>query len=171
MSEKHKVSDLIGDELDLAVLLADGWEPKPGHRRVVQKPPVVHYGVAVPCERHAGGFFEESTGTPYGYQPSVEWRHAGPIIERERIELRRDINEPPNLLYTTDTEPWYAECRTEWAIGATALIAAMRAYVASKFGEEVELPRTSGGSQRVTDGLGAGGFAYSVISRIAVDKT
>lgn len=130
---KHKVSELEGDELDAAVLLAEGWEPKPGHRWVFQKPPVVHYGVSVPYECHAGGHFAESTGTPYGYQPSVEWRHGGPIIERERLHLA--FTTPPGWASFPESEGINGV-----QYGPTALVAAMRAYVASKFGEEVNLP-------------------------------
>ena len=60
---------------------------------------------------------------------SSEWDYGGPIIERERIELEWSGSE------------WWARI---WADndfkGSTPLIAAMRCYVASKLGEEVELP-------------------------------
>lgn len=66
-----------------------------------------------------------------GYSPSTKWTQGGPIIERERMKVEplRD-------------GPWTASARTAGfvivgAIGDTALIAAMRAYVASKFGDEV----------------------------------
>ncbi|MDE1182324.1 phage protein NinX family protein [Paraburkholderia sp.] len=74
------------------------------------------------------------------WQPSADWAQAGPIIERERIEIV-PWNEPPHI-----TEDWRARTFSsiadgmhssrEWK-GSTALVAAMRAYVASKFGEEV----------------------------------
>jgi hypothetical protein len=74
-----------------------------------------------------------------GYRPERDWLYGGPIIERERIEA------------SPAGEEWVALVRPEYErgrikrhdgvqIGPTALIAAMRAYVASKFGEEVELP-------------------------------
>lgn len=73
--------------------------------------------------------------------PSVSWADGGPIIERERIEVV-PWNEPPNV-----KEDWRARTFSmpanglhpsrEWR-GSTALIAAMRAYVASKFGEYVD---------------------------------
>jgi hypothetical protein len=66
------------------------------------------------------------------YNPSTDWALAGPIIEREKIVL--DIW----------GDEWLAT-RIEGsaiseAIGPTPLIAAMRCYVASKLGDEVEVP-------------------------------
>ena len=63
---------------------------------------------------------------------STDWALAGPIIEREKIAL------------DTWGEEWLAT-RIEGsaiseAIGPTPLIAAMRCYVASKLGDEVEVP-------------------------------
>ena len=65
------------------------------------------------------------------YEPSEDWAQGGPIIERENIRIsamqRRD---------------WYAEA---WGLpiriyGPTPLIAAMRCYVASKLGDEIDVP-------------------------------
>ena len=61
------------------------------------------------------------------YSPSVNWSQGGPIIEREEIQLVPRAN----------GEQWAAgidQCVTG---GDTVLIAAMRCYVASKFGDEV----------------------------------
>lgn len=63
------------------------------------------------------------------WYPSESWQQAGPIIERERIAIWGD-----NDLY------WEAECGWAWAKGPTPLVAAMRAYVALKLGEETEVP-------------------------------
>lgn len=58
------------------------------------------------------------------------WGTAGPIIEREQISITCTLNCPP---------VWRATIRGLKGnhSGETALIAAMRAFVASKFGEEV----------------------------------
>ena len=66
--------------------------------------------------------------------PSTNWAHGGPIIEREEIGIECD-----------DQGVWCAsyDLSAETAWGATAptpLIAAMRCYVASKLGDEVEIP-------------------------------
>lgn len=68
---------------------------------------------------------------------STDWAQGGSIIEREKIgfwayELDEEGNENPG---------WYAEnfegyCQT----GPTPLIAAMRCLVASRLGDEVEIP-------------------------------
>lgn len=64
------------------------------------------------------------------FRPSVLWDEGGPIIERERISLTE-----------RGADGWFADLRGVSPImGSTPLIAAMRAYVASKFGQEVELP-------------------------------
>ena len=65
-----------------------------------------------------------------GFNPSTNWAQGGPIIERERIELRGDGD-----------EGWIAYDNLNPAQkGTTPLIAAMRCYVASKMGDEIELP-------------------------------
>ena len=60
------------------------------------------------------------------YSPSTDWTQGGPIIERERLEIRRD------------NHGWTALGNGCYGDGPTILIAAMRAYVASRFGDEVE---------------------------------
>lgn len=68
-------------------------------------------------------------GDEVGWRPSRAWEHGGPIIERERIELRNDAS-----------GGWNCMGNGCYGDGPTPLIAAMRAYVASKVGAEVELP-------------------------------
>lgn len=64
------------------------------------------------------------------FAPSIRWAQAGPIIEREGI----------SILVEDDT--WKAS--NSWGHipleGPTPLVAAMRCYVASKLGNEVDLP-------------------------------
>lgn len=66
----------------------------------------------------------------HSYTPSTDWGQGGPIIERERIELRGDGD-----------GGWIA-CDNLHATqyGETPLVAAMRCYVASKRGNEIKLP-------------------------------
>ena len=60
---------------------------------------------------------------------STDWAQGGPIIERERIELEHDGH------------AWWARIKAdEDYTGPTPLIAAMRCYVASKLGDEVDVP-------------------------------
>jgi len=56
---------------------------------------------------------------------STNWAQGGPIIEREGIAL---------------IPGWTAERPGFSADGPTPLIAAMRCYVASKLGDEIEIP-------------------------------
>jgi hypothetical protein len=102
----HKVAEIDGALLDAAVAKAEGV---------------------------TGGLHDISPeGAPIwlwdGLLYSREWAHGGPIIERERLELRPDAN-----------GGWYA-MGAGYGEGHTLLIAAMRAYADSKFGEEVDLP-------------------------------
>lgn len=65
------------------------------------------------------------------FQPSTNWAHGGPIIEREHIRL-----EPPEDVPEWDAKGWRARILRPSAIGIesgpTPLIAAMRAFVASR---------------------------------------
>lgn len=83
-----------------------------------------------------------------GYKPepvsySTDWMHGGPIIEQARI----CIDQPDDLKVLKDCQAFTRVCITGAARrphfvqhGPTPLIAAMRCYVASKLGDEVEVP-------------------------------
>lgn len=69
---------------------------------------------------------------------SSEWSQGGPIIERERIELKYlGYGNPP---YWGALKFSPSKYERKAAIGPTPLIAAMRCYVASKLGDTVNLP-------------------------------
>lgn len=65
----------------------------------------------------------------FKFQPSTDWAQGGPIIERERIRL-----DPRGV--------WVAghDSSNDEYPGDTPLIAAMRCFVASKLGDEVDVP-------------------------------
>jgi len=64
---------------------------------------------------------------------STDWAQAGPIIEREGIEISYDEDGGWGaFIERTNKDHLYH--------GPTPLIAAMRAFVASKLGDEVEIP-------------------------------
>ena len=70
-----------------------------------------------------------------GFNPSTDWAQGGPIIERERIGFK----------YTGMALEFVAWVNGELSTahdqyGPTPLVAAMRCYVASKLGDEVEVP-------------------------------
>ena len=71
-------------------------------------------------------------GLEHGYTPSSNWAQGGLIIEREIIGLDYDA-----------ADGWQArdfDTQQITATGKTPLVAAMRCYVASKLGDEVEVP-------------------------------
>ena len=73
-------------------------------------------------------------GTNYVAYSTV-WNVGGPIIEREGISIEYVWH----IDGRTPTRLWVAEINGLNAMGGqTPLLAAMRAYVASKFGEEVD---------------------------------
>jgi hypothetical protein len=65
-----------------------------------------------------------------------KWEHGGPIIEREGLQLRKrnDFHFPAPF--------WQAGQWSDITLmpGPTPLIAAMRCYVASKLGDDVDVP-------------------------------
>jgi hypothetical protein len=71
----------------------------------------------------------------FHFSPSTDWQQGGPIIDRERIQLR--IDEHGNDFAVQWIEGIGYGPRVD---GPTPLIAAMRCYVASKLGDEVEIP-------------------------------
>ena len=75
---------------------------------------------------------------PYviGHRWSIDWAQGGPIIEREGINIGTvdALNGP----YWEAHMPYGMS--DDFAEGPTPLIAAMRCYVASKLGDEVEIP-------------------------------
>ena len=64
---------------------------------------------------------------------SSDWSQGGPIIEREHIGITRGGAYAEHF--------WKATRNSINAYGQTPLVAAMRAYVASKMGDEVEIPK------------------------------
>ena len=68
------------------------------------------------------------------YSPSTYWAQGGPIIEREKIRL--------DTTWNYEDGHWAARIDSVggWWEGDTPLIAAMRCYVASKLGDEVDVP-------------------------------
>jgi hypothetical protein len=143
---KIKTAELTGAALDWAVAKCEGLPVR-----------INKYGLFAP---------EQGEDAPY-FVPSADWSQAGPIIEREEITLVRcddesipdergfhcGIYEPRWAAVTKDrhsNEADYSPHGDDWGKyykvsgsamrGPTPLIAAMRCYVASKLGDEVEIP-------------------------------
>jgi hypothetical protein len=114
---KIKTSKLTGAALDWAVAMIEFPDEPRGN-----------------LERCTGRCGEE-----YEHRYSTNWAQGGPIIERDKItvsqgrDLIASIWDPNGILGNSD---WYRFKQR----GSTPLIAAMRCYVASKLGDEVEVP-------------------------------
>lgn len=111
---KIKTNELTGAALDWAVAVCENVEVDEKH---------------TPIWFEADGLHAERVK----YTPSENWTQGGPIIERENISLAA-----PDALH----EHWtalkgFVAYKHD---GNAPLIAAMRCYVASKLGDEVEIP-------------------------------
>ena len=131
---KVKTADLTGTALDWAVAKAEYTD-----RRVELNP---HGGVRV--ENGPG------SGDSYGigwfdFRASTDWAQGGPIIEREHIGFEWMVSEwmaGQNYGgHPYKDRPDLRPIGTRFmSYGPTPLIAAMRCYVASKLGDEVDVP-------------------------------
>jgi hypothetical protein len=128
---KHKVSELTGGLLDAAVAKANGWP--------------------FDINPIGDGRFCYLTQGAESFCPSTSWATGGPIIEREGIAIapyEHGIGEPSMWVAWVEERQHQATFDSYFergifddnSRGPTPLIAAMRAYVCSKLGEEVELP-------------------------------
>ena len=114
-----KTSELIGSALDWAVAKAEGKSNEWMHD-------------------HKIGYVNSA---------STDWAQGGPIIEREEIELHvlpsgLDISLHPTYQRGDFWEAnlWPPDVDIIQICAPTPLVAAMRCYVASKLGDEVEVP-------------------------------
>lgn len=115
-----KTSELTGRSLDYAVAVCEGGEG-------FWYDTVATYWVKIHGKDRA-----LSNGWAQSYTPSTDWSEAGPIIERERL-----------CITATQSAHWdarTAEYPPRYHSGPNPLVAAMRAYVASKLGDEVTVP-------------------------------
>ena len=119
-----KTSELTGAALDWAVAKCGGR--------------ALHYFVNDPLKKDPWLAKDGMADQPlHSYTPSTDWAQGGPIIEREWVSVEKRDNE----LHWSATLRFANGNRTRER-GPTPLIAAMRCYVASKLGDEVELPST-----------------------------
>ena len=111
-----KTADLLGPALDWAVAQAEGE--------------LARHDADVPvfC------FWQSKGLNCY----STDWSQGGPIIERKRISVvdGLDNNIP---CWQADIDPSLST-RPSLELGPTPLVAAMRCYVASELGDEVQIP-------------------------------
>jgi len=123
-----KTSELTGAALDWAVLEA----LKPD----LKNPKLARIGTFGPL---FGKGHKYPSLSSWKFDPSTNWAHGGPIIERGRIEL---IDDSPGWLARIDLWSRHGNIDAREIVvgGPTPLIAAMRCYVASRLGDEVDIP-------------------------------
>mgnify|MGYP001567607778 CR=1 FL=1 len=118
-----KTSELKGAALDWAVAKCEGLVPLISKHRTVE------------------GAISVLVKNRLVWEPTYNWVQGGPIIEREGIslEFKSQQNEWHAII---DTRPEYTRGQylfVRWH-KTSPLIAAMRCYVASKLGDEVDVP-------------------------------
>jgi hypothetical protein len=110
-----KTAELIGDALDRAVAKCMGV-------------------TAMEWSDNHGGYET--------YSPSTDWAFGGPIIEQMGISVWEACNEadPQEWMAITSRSTWGEDGERDASYGPTPLVAAMRCYVASRLGDEIEVP-------------------------------
>ena len=74
------------------------------------------------------------------FKYSTDWSQGGPIIEREMREFGFDLWSGAHVPDGQFAATYCRGAPDSYVYGPTPLIAAMRCYVASKLGDEVEIP-------------------------------
>ena len=120
-----KTSELTGIALDWAAARCDG-------RRIGFN---LGGGLEVRGRTEEGEELPDQWDLWMPWHPSTDWSQGGPIIEREKIGVG------PRPEGTIWPEAWLAASMEDDALfnGPTPLIAAMRCYVTSKLGDEVDV--------------------------------
>lgn len=106
--------------------------------------------MVVKCETPIGGYKSwvraevDSGVVPAGCRYSSDWLWGGPIIEREKIELSWSGEHWTATWWADNSDMAKAPAKrfahNRHQQGPTPLIAAMRCYVSSKMGDEVDVP-------------------------------
>jgi hypothetical protein len=122
-----KTSELTGIALDWAVAKCEGGAG------------LWYDGIATYWITLDGKDRALSKGWAQSYTPSTNWTQGGPIIEREGICLADAAGRywVAGLLHEDKEYDGFKRAEEQ---GPTPLIAAMRCYVASKLGDDVEIP-------------------------------
>jgi hypothetical protein len=135
-----KTNELTGHALNWAVAQAEGdkvYRPRLGRPSDWDKEAYLKDGSddrwVVRVQNPRVAHFVDWT-----YNPSGDWMQGGPIIEREGINLDNYAKNPQWSAWTPAPERESGEAQ---AFGPTPLIAAMRCYVASKLGAEIDIPK------------------------------
>ena len=107
---KIKTQNLIGPALDWAIAKCEGVKIIQGAKNTLW-------------------LADEPDNDATEWSPSTNWAQGGPIIEQEKIATKENRH-----------NHWSAKIDTAgWMRGPTPLVAAMRCYVTSKMGDEIEV--------------------------------
>ena len=118
-----KTSELTGAALDWAVAQAEG-------------------NVRLQYDSREGLIINNILGW-IPYRPSAAWQQGGPIIEREKVDLFTEKQTYPESWCASVARDQSGHSLIGWRLhqyGPTPLIAAMRCFVASRLGDEIEIP-------------------------------
>lgn len=116
---KIKTNELTGAALDWAVATVEFDKP------------AIHSGVVHAAEHYMP------------FSPATDWSQGGPIIDREKIDTFTEKQTYPESWCASVARHQNGQRLVGWRLhqyGPTPLIAAMRCYVASKLGDEIDLP-------------------------------
>ena len=117
-----KTSELTGQALDWAVAMCEGIDHDTAAMNIM---------------------FGDDNGWFLAF--STDWAQGGPLIEREGMSLHKEDTNEWRAVMWWDDENSAADIQM---IGTTPLIAAMRCYVASKLGAEVDVPELLQGESK-----------------------
>lgn len=155
-----KTEDLTGAALDWAVAVAEGKDHSTDK----------DWGNALVNDLGRCSIAHRNWNGAKYFEPSKNWGHGGPIVERENIGLlppthrvhRNGGNSPgwgPSGIWSATT--WHAGVNGKRSVAwheTDPLIAAMRCYVESKLGESIDVPQhVVDGAQRAAQAAQQGG--------------
>lgn len=119
-----RTSELTGAALDWAVAKCEGIELENGcYNRLL-----------------VDGRMSKGQSMLVPFKPSADWQQGGAIIEREEIGVTKPVGSlawVATMQYQNDDYDLIYQAEEQ---GTTPLVAAMRCYVASCLGDEVQLP-------------------------------
>lgn len=119
---KIKVSETTPLQLDWLVAKCEGFGPDQYMKNI---------DIRLDVKGKASCLLVPINRTYVQWSPTIDWAQGGPIIEREKLSVCPGSD-----------APWMAcdKDALNRQAGPTPLIAAMRCYVSSKLGDEVEVP-------------------------------
>lgn len=134
---KVKTAELSGGALDWAVAIAEGWEPNRPHDGQLKR----GESYILVSDRTVDRRFRR-----FWYSPSTDWSQCGLLIEQYKLSLylhsEYEINgEGVYDIYEAGcSADWFVDATTPDPVSTDPKVAICRAVVASKLGDEVDIP-------------------------------